>query len=308
VFEKRNNDLYNKIRENIIKKIINKDIPDEYYLNNIKWYNFRNSLFGFLDNIIRIKNEWNLEINNENNEVKYKSINCRIKAGRKYNYDFDMIYHLENNIDIIKKVEFKFGTLNIEECPQFISLSSNFNNILIKYADYFYDNHLKDVSNVYNNQIEISKNDYLKYVHQASYKKHKWFDYLYEKENINKLILDNKDLQTKKQIVDKSINDYLELVCHDINLEEITQKLINTQNNKIYMCYNPYLETFNYDFINNNELTITNIKELKKNKDGLYNTIVCNTNSTTEIHMLLRWKNHSGILNPAWQISIKRKS
>ena len=303
VFEKKNNDLYNKIRENIIKKIINKDIPEEYYLYSLKWYNFKNSLFDFLNKIIKIENPKNLK----NEEEKYKSINCKIKGGRKYNYDFDIVYCFENNIEIIKKVEFKFGSLNVEDCPQFISLSSNFNTIHTKYASYFYDNHLKYVSNLYDNQIEITKNEYLKHVHQASYKKHKWFDYLYEKENLNKLIVDNKDLEKKKQIVDKSINDYLELIRGDINLEEITEKFITTQDNKIYMCYDTQLETFNYDFIHNNELIITNIKELKKNKDGLCNTIICNTKSTTEIHMLLRWKNHSGILNPAWQISIKRK-
>ena len=45
--------------------------------------------------------------------------------------------------------------------------------------------------------------------------------------------------------------------------------------------------------------------KLKSGNHGLFNTIIF-YNDYTEIHMLLRWRNHAGILNPAWQISIKR--
>ena len=45
--------------------------------------------------------------------------------------------------------------------------------------------------------------------------------------------------------------------------------------------------------------------KLKRGNHGLFNTIIF-YNDYTEIHMLLRWRNHAGILNPAWQISIKR--
>jgi predicted secreted protein len=38
------------------------------------------------------------------------------------------------------------------------------------------------------------------------------------------------------------------------------------------------------------------------------NTIVLQSaaNPSTTFHLLLRWRNHKGILNPAWQISLKR--
>jgi hypothetical protein len=91
-----------------------------------------------------------------------------------------------------------------------------------------------------------------------------------------------------------------------IDLEKISKKLIDTQSQKIYMCYDPSKNNICTDFINDNELSITDIKELKKNKDGMIHTIVCSTKSNTIINMLLRWRNHAGILNPAWQISIKR--
>jgi hypothetical protein len=36
------------------------------------------------------------------------------------------------------------------------------------------------------------------------------------------------------------------------------------------------------------------------------NTIVVVSRAGTKHHMLLRWKNHLGILYPAWQISLSR--
>ena len=57
---------------------------------------------------------------------------------------------------------------------------------------------------------------------------------------------------------------------------------------------------FYKDTINIDELTVTKIEKITKN------TLVLQTNSTSKINMLLRWKNHAGILFPAWQISITR--
>ena len=37
------------------------------------------------------------------------------------------------------------------------------------------------------------------------------------------------------------------------------------------------------------------------------NTLIIGTETTT-YGLLLRWRNHKGILNPAWQISMKRNT
>ncbi len=294
---KEKNDINNKLRENIIKRVINENIPEDYYKYSLGWFNLKKSIDSFVNKIIEediVKNG------------QYKSVECKIKAGRNFNYDFDVIYNFSKEekeqakderteTKIIKKVEFKFNCSKIDECPQFISISSKFNT---EYAEYFYDNYIEQISKLYQTDIKISKEEYLKSVFQTSYKKHNWFQYIYENEE--------KYIEEKKILVNKSINDYLLSIKDTIDLNKISKKLIDTQSQKIYMCYDPSKHNISTDFINDNELSITDIKELKKNKDGMIHTIVCSTKSNTIINMLLRWRNHAGILNPAWQISIKR--
>ena len=284
---KDKNDINNKLRENIIKKIINTDIPDKYYKYSLQWFTLRENINNFIDKIVE---------NEKINLGKYRSIECKIKAGRKFNYDFDIVYNFKDNIEVIKKVEFKCGASKIADCPQFISLSSKFNT---KYAEYFYDNYIDQISKLYGTDIKISKEDYLKNLFQTSYKKHKWFLYIYENEE--------KYIEEKKELVNKSIDEYLNSIKDTINLEQLTNKLIETQSQKLYMCYDVIKNKIVLDSITDDELTITKVKELKKNKEGLVNTIICSTKSKTTINMLLRWRNHSGILNPAWQISLKRQ-
>ncbi len=306
---KENNDLNNKLRENIIKKIINGGIPTDYYNYSLQWFNLKKSIDGFINKIIE---------DETSKKGQYISVECKIKAGRNFNYDFDIIYNfskdnqkkndevqpeIETETEIKKKVEFKFNCCKIDECPQFISISSKFNT---DYAEYFYENYIEQISKLYQTDIKISKEEYLKSVFQTSYKKHKWFQYIYENEE--------KHIEEKKKLVNKSINDYLLSIKDTIDLEKISKKLIDTQSQKIYMCYDPLNNNNNnnnnnnitIDCIRDDELSINGIKELKKNKDGMIHTIVCSTKSNTIINMLLRWRNHAGILNPAWQISIKR--
>ena len=57
------------------------------------------------------------------------------------------------------------------------------------------------------------------------------FQYIYENEE--------KHIQEKKKIVNQSINDYLLSIKDTIDLGKISKKLIDTQSQKIYMCYDP---------------------------------------------------------------------
>jgi ATP phosphoribosyltransferase regulatory subunit HisZ len=84
-----------------------------------------------------------------------------------------------------------------------------------------------------------------------------------------------------------------------LNVKYLNQKLIETQKNKVFLLWDTKI--FHIETIKPYELTCSTIKNIKNN-----NTIVLNTESKGEIHMLLRWKNHIGVLYPAWQISLKR--
>ena len=141
--------------------------------------------------------------------------------------------------------------------------------------------------------VKPTREEYIKYIHCSKYSNHLFFETLYDVEDFD---LNKK--KEKKKIVNESIFEYLEIV--KINFDDLTNKLQETQYNKFFILWNK--KDFIIDKINENELKILNIIEIK-NK----NTLVLKTNSNTQIKMLLRWKNHAGILYPAWQISLIRK-
>lgn len=282
------NDTSNRIREIIICCIINNTIPNDFFRYSRLWKNLKNNIFTYINNIF--------------SNIDIKKISCKLSAGRSNNYDFTITIHNNNNEEINKNIEFKFNTCSVDDCPQFISLSDKFELSHKKYADFFYDNYLKEITDLYNIDI-IDKDIYLKYIYQSNFNKNIFFKKLYENETNN----ENKLINSKKLIVDKSINDYIVTYINDFYINKLTKKFLDSQKDKIYMLYNIKTHTFKIDQINDNELKLLNKYNLKKNKLGFVNKIIYETESKkATIHILLRWRNHLGILNPAFQISIKR--
>lgn len=274
---KHKNNEFNEKRENIILFLLHDNRKNHNYINNSdKWENIHSQLITILHS---------LNIN------KCKMITK--KAGRRYNYDFLLVC----DKDIEYKIEFKYNSSGIDKCPQFLSISSdklqcNVNNK--SYAEYFYDYYIQQLYDLYDNVSEIDKETYMRYIHGSNYTSHDFFNTMYTLENqcdIKK--------KKKKEIVDKSISLFLCNVF--IDLSAVTKKLIETNNNKIYLLYKD--SVFFHDKITIDELTVTRKLSIKNN-----NTIILETmKKTTQIHLLLRWKNRAGILYPAFQISIHRK-
>jgi len=260
-------------------------IPEKWYTLYIDWYTLKNNIKDYLYNVIRYRHI--IE--------EYDKVTCEIKAGRQHNYDFEINYYNGDKMLTSEKIEFKFGIDKITAGPQFLSLSSKFNT---KYAEYFYDNYVGKISELYNID-KIDRETYLKYVHGNEYHKNRWFQYIYDNEE--------KYIKEKKILTDESIHNYVLQIYknNELDIDELRNKFVATQNEKIYMCCKNY--TFYFDTIDRDELYITylKMKTLKNNKE-YYNTIICKTDTDTEYHMLLRWRNHAGILLPAWQIKIVR--
>lgn len=289
------NDFNNKTRETIISAIINKIVPVEYNYS-IVWKNFTDNLLGFVDNLF-----------SEGDSLGHTSYECRIMAGRNNNYDFLITSTNPEGVQLSKKIEFKFNSTKITGCPQFLSLSSKVNTL---YAEYFYDNCVKEITELYGISEAIDKRIYLNHVHQTNYERHAWFSQLYDLECEG----DEKHTM-KKKIVDKSIHNYL--TEEFLNNEEVLEKSIeywnkkfmDTQGDKIYMLYCPKEKKFYKDEITKDELTIySEHMGIQTGKSQNIHTLVFYTgeNRTTSIKLLLRWRNHAGVLNPAWQISIHR--
>lgn len=281
------NDKNNAKREQILCALLNKQIPDTFFAGEYgqQWTNMKEGLFTFI---------------HDNFGDNYKTMKCILKAGRQHHHDFSLIFTYED--DTIKTIplEFKHGITSIVKGPQFLSISSK-HFIPTNYSTLFYDsgyvNQLSEVANI--NTPPPDRYDYLRFVCQSNYGIHAWFAEIKEREERCKTFKNN-----KKGKVNESIHNYLVDNHQNLDIKEINETLAKKEKNKKYMCYKNRL--FYYDEISEDELYVTSIDKLKCGRDKSFNTIVLNTRSTSKLHMLLRWKNHAGVLFPAWQIKLVR--
>ena len=256
---KSNNDRVNKLRESIIEQILNKKIPKPWY-SSPQWFKVA----------LRLK-EFVKKFDGTLKEVK-------IKAGRKFNYDFDFIFDNE-----VLKIEFKNGVKSISEYPEILSVASNMFVKGITYPERFYDFYLSSLT-----LHELpTKEFYLKNIHKNSVN-HPFFIHL-------------KEVDDFKVTVDESIDDYLQNFL-EFDFDAFKEK-IKLQLDKKFMLWEN--EEFHLDSLTEEDLDIIPEKNLKKGKNG-YNTLIVKTTGKTEYHLLLRWKNHAGVLFPAWQIKLKK--
>jgi hypothetical protein len=263
------NDSNNRKREPLIYALINRLIPEEWLLEEA-WETIDRELHSYLDTHNPSENH-----------------TCDLLAGRHYNHDY--------NINC-RPVEFKFNARSVVDLPQILSIASNKILFPINYSEFFYDNgFIGAISELYSIPVP-ERSPWLRHIHQTNYDKMQWFRDLKTNENIY--------MKEKKFLVDHSIHTYLDTVKESIDFEQITA-LLMPQTEKKFMLYQG--GTFYNDMITTEECTVTSLNSIKKGRTGKYNTIVVNTlNERTTIHLLLRWKNHAGILMPGWQIKIVR--
>jgi hypothetical protein len=105
----------------------------------------------------------------------------------------------------------------------------------------------------------------------------------------------------KAKVVNDSISEYLSSFGQDLDINMFTEKIQESQKDKIYILWGKDMK-LHIDSISQEEMSGICIKNIKNN-----NAIVLESSLTkTTYSLLLRWRNHKGILNPAWQISFKR--
>ena len=266
------NGAVNDIREKALCLMMNNTIPPE----------FLESEFG--DNWLKVQRELYeaLKITAENPAT------FQLKAGRNNTYDFDMIYSLTNKK---VKVEFKYGTKNMDDCPQILSLPTGSSKLIPEtYARFFYVNYLDRMIACDDGITETkpSMDVYLKTV-----KNNKtavaFFTQLKERDPFFK--------HEKTTVVNQSITEYLEVYGKDIDVKNFYER-IKTSQNKIYLCRKN--DQFYIDQFVESEMTNMVFHGIKNG-----NVIVIQSEHT-RYNLLLRWRNRKGILNPAWQISLKK--
>ena len=286
------NDAVNKIREKVLENII---APPIEYLHDTD--------YGHLWQ--HVHNEWNTIIDKIIDRKLYSSIELKILAGRGNNHDANLICSSKmpsaNTIDRIVKIEFKYGGKSICSIPQFLSLQTNQSTLQMfnEPYDIFYYNHYIDLYIACDPEGIIESKPpletYLKYVRSTDYNIHPFFTQLKDREFNAKL--------NKNKVVNDSIREYLRRYARLIDTVQLTHKILQTQQDKIYLLWSN--EKFHLDAIHIN--SIRNIEFDAISDKG--NVVILRSGigiHRLAFHMLLRWRNHKGILNPAWQISMKR--
>lgn len=259
-------------------------IPFEFY-NDIqygyKWKELKVSWNTVLDKIAKTKMVH-----------KATSVICKHKGGRRCNYDFEIEFFRYNKFIDRVQIEFKNGSTSLSNVPQFLSLQVKSNPFFgMMTYDRFYYEHFLDQYIECDKGITCAKPVFTQYQKEVSsiYSTSCFFKQLKHREKVNKEI--------KDEIVKRSITEYLEKYGKEIDLKKLAEKITKTQTGKIYVFWKQgqfYIDS----------LVFTNDNDLKL--EGIFNgNILRIRNHNVYYNLLLRWRNHKGILNPAWQISLK---
>jgi hypothetical protein len=280
--ERKKNDATNKTRENILKIIAN---PPKEYLDDAEFGNYwRLVSTAWTDALKKVAEETGI--------TAYTSTKINMRGGRKYNYDADVMYYNESNIVATQKIEFKNGSSKIENSPQFLSLQAKFDIFTETYDTFWYDNYL-DKYIACDSEItkpKPSREAYLKHVTSTKYSITPFFAQLKDRESFFK--------EEKNEVVNTSITDYLTKHGPSINIASFSDKVKTTQSDKIYLMW--CNGQFCLDKLSEEEMTGMTFSSIKNG-----NVLELKAGNTT-YGLLLRWRNHKGILNPAWQISLAR--
>lgn len=271
---RNDNDATNKKRENVLASLLT--VPPDYMTDPTHGEQWR----AVRDDWIRVLKTFTPD--------PEKEATTKLMGGRKYNYDIDLFIKTNSNKH---KIEFKYGGSKITELPQFLSLQAKAPLFPLTFPQFYYEKYI-DQYLACDDGLTAPKPElaqYLDMVTKVNYDVNPFFAQLKERENVNKA--------QKDKIVNDGITDYLNQYGNKIDLAAFTDKVKETQHDKVYIMWSSgkfnvdQLETenLNFEFY---QIRNGNLLEVKSGD------LICS--------MLLRWRNHKGVLNPAWQISLKR--
>lgn len=285
--DKSNNDEYNKIRENIITNIFN--IDDEYFNDTTYGHHWKNIQDKFIATITPLCEE------------PFNTIQIKHMGGMSYNYDFLVTFNKNNFVIKTIKLEFKHNNSDVSNLVQFLELydkdCKNKYEICseMSYAEFYYDNYLDSYlstdENIKDACVKPSKEEYLKNVYDIRYK-HSFFEKLHSNKQ-NKM-------KEKKTIANESVKKYLEMYSNTFNFEKITNKIRESQKEKVFLLWD--CENFHTQILDVENIVISGIIK----KDDLYFDVNVE-NFVYNIRVRLNWGNSNGLCNPRWKFSFIHK-
>lgn len=275
---KSENDESNKKRENVLQSLYK---PPAGFLEDPYWAEMNGKWKTFLHTMC----------DKPYDDVKFKKM-----AGRGYNYDMEITFLFESAVVCDVKAEFKHNADKIDKLPEYFSPAANKPYFAKTYGEFFYDNYIDAVCGLTEkaSAIKPTRDAYLKNVYQNDYTKNPLYECLYGEEKLS-----NEFKKKKKAVVDESIKRYVTEYLPTLDKKRLSDDIRSRQHGKIFILWD--LKNFNKDALRDDEMEIVSANV---NKSG--NTVMAVSKAGTVHDMLLRWKNHAGILYPAYQIKLRR--
>jgi hypothetical protein len=225
----------------------------------------------------------------------YDDVTVTTRGGRGYNYDFLVSFSSQGTTTSLK-CEFKHNVSRIDNLPEYFSPAADKPYLPRLYADSFYDT-LDHICEIYPevSHYKPDRETYVRLVHNDDYDRHPFFRALYDAE-----VAGTREQYIHKQkLVRESISTFLKTYVASLDLKKLSDDIRERQSGKVFILWDT--KEFHADTIRDDEMDITHVEDIKNG-----NTIVAVSKAGTKHNMLLRWKNHLGILYPAWQISLTR--
>ena len=274
------NDSTNKIREQVLALVLN---PPAGYCDDAtygpQWTEVGHKFRTFLQRLC----------------PSYANASLVLKGGRGFHYDADVTFsEAGGSVLQTAKLEFKYGGTSINSLPQFLSLPVKGDTLFaVRYHEFYYDSWLpKYVATDAGLTIAApDRAEYLRLVGSVTYACHPFFAQLKDREDTNK--------EAKDAVVNASITAYLTEHGASIDLARLSARFQDSQGGKHFALWSD--GTFHYDRIADADLTGLSFDSIKNG-----NLLIVRAASGATYELLLRWRNHKGVLNPAWQIKMKR--
>ncbi len=287
------NDATNKTREAVFKFVVEKIINRETnpYSNHARYGPKWQQLIRAIDVLIR-----------QIGQGRGTATEIFPRGGRGCNFDFELVFETPSGTIFRIPLELKKGA-SIYDQPQFLSLYANDELVSgTTYPEFFYDEYVSRVAE-FNQFSPPDRQNYLRLIFGNVYSRHPFFQSIYEADGLSDAS-ERRKKGARSNMVDQSRDRYLrEHALSKLRLD-VLQNRLNEQPPKWFASWSADDCSFTIERFSIADVTIVGGASLKNGRNGLAHTIVLKMESGNEVHALLRWKNHIGVLGPAWQISM----
>ena len=225
------------------------------------------------------------------------------RHGGKRRFDFFLNFGLIDGSKYQEKIEFKFGK-SIFSAPEFLQVYAKpkllIGEKVISYPEYVYDYHSKLI--FAGAPASLSKSEYLSEVYGQQPKSKQLeiaiSEYKKEGNYYDLLVLAHYH----------SVHNYLthvENLADGFSAISLNNELA-TQIGKNFVNWDYKTQSVNMESFTTNAMTVSGAPTFLLGNSGLRTSLVYKNLEGAEIRALLRWKNRSLMLGPAWQISIRK--